>query len=601
MKNKLMTFRILGLLALHQFHLPAVAQPVATTMTATSVTTNSATLNGTVNPNEAETSANFEYGLTTDYDNQGGFITLPATNTTFVLPGLVVNELHGAAGEVWTKTSAHDTNYWQSIASSADGTHLAAVDSGDGYGGYIYRSTNAGATWTQTSAPFHGWVCIASSADGTHLAAGGLYIYTSTNGGVTWTQTSAPEQNWWSIASSADGTHLAAVQYGAGIYSSTDGGVTWTPAYVPAETWVSVASSADGTRFIAVSDSGFVFASTNAGATWMSMGEPAGVWESIASSADGMMLAGVQSNSYIFTSTDGGVTWNQSAGSPHTNWASIASSADGMRLTAGAWGGGLYTSIDGGITWAPSSKASANWASIASSADGTRLATVNYGGGIYTSTGATINLTPGTTYHYQVTSLNIEGAGAGRDMTFTIPAAPTAATLAASGATATNATLNGTVDPNGAVTSAYFRYGLTTSYGSYSTTNILAATNVNLSVSNLISSLEPGTTYHFQLVASNSAGTALGGDVVFTNTSAQAVSFSLHESMKLPGGSFRFSFTNLSGLSFTVLGTTNLALPWTNWNVLGSALESPAGSGNYQFTDFQATNNATGFYRVRSP
>jgi hypothetical protein len=78
------------------------------------------------------------------------------------------------------------------------------------------------------------------------------------------------------------------------------------------------------------------------------------------------------------------------------------------------------------------------------------------------------------------------------------------------------------------------------------------------------------------------------------------VAFSVTGSIPVPGGGFQVTFTNLSGLSFTVLGSTDMTLPLTNWTVLGSAQESPAGSGNYQFTDPAATN-ATQFYRVRSP
>jgi hypothetical protein len=69
--------------------------------------------------------------------------------------------------------------------------------------------------------------------------------------------------------------------------------------------------------------------------------------------------------------------------------------------------------------------------------------------------------------------------------------------------------------------------------------------------------------------------------------------------LALPNGAFQFSFTNLPGLSFTVLGTTNLTLPLSNWTVLGAPVEGPA--GQYQFTDTQATNSASQFYRVRSP
>jgi hypothetical protein len=66
-------------------------------------------------------------------------------------------------------------------------------------------------------------------------------------------------------------------------------------------------------------------------------------------------------------------------------------------------------------------------------------------------------------------------------------------------------------------------------------------------------------------------------------------------------GAFGFSFTNVSGASFTVLASTNIALPLAQWSNLGLAMESPAGSGQYQFTEPQATNSVQCFYRVSSP
>ena len=79
------------------------------------------------------------------------------------------------------------------------------------------------------------------------------------------------------------------------------------------------------------------------------------------------------------------------------------------------------------------------------------------------------------------------------------------------------------------------------------------------------------------------------------------VAFSLTGTPLSAGGGFQLSFTNLTGLGFTALSTTNLAVPLTNWTVLGPVAETPAGSGNYQFNDTQNTNRSTQFYRVRSP
>ena len=70
---------------------------------------------------------------------------------------------------------------------------------------------------------------------------------------------------------------------------------------------------------------------------------------------------------------------------------------------------------------------------------------------------------------------------------------------------------------------------------------------------------------------------------------------------RLTNSTFGFSFTNVSGASFTVYATTNIALPLSNWSSLGSAVESPLGSGHYQFTDPQAGTSAQRFYEVISP
>ncbi len=70
---------------------------------------------------------------------------------------------------------------------------------------------------------------------------------------------------------------------------------------------------------------------------------------------------------------------------------------------------------------------------------------------------------------------------------------------------------------------------------------------------------------------------------------------------QLENGAFQFGFTNYEGMTQTILTTTNLALPSGQWTILGTAVETPAGSGNFQFADLQATNNPQRFYRVRSP
>jgi len=67
----------------------------------------------------------------------------------------------------------------------------------------------------------------------------------------------------------------------------------------------------------------------------------------------------------------------------------------------------------------------------------------------------------------------------------------------------------------------------------------------------------------------------------------------------LGNGAFQFGFSNSQTASFTVLSTTNLSLPVTNWTVLGAL--SNIAPGVFQFTGQPMTNGSQRFYTVRSP
>jgi hypothetical protein len=75
----------------------------------------------------------------------------------------------------------------------------------------------------------------------------------------------------------------------------------------------------------------------------------------------------------------------------------------------------------------------------------------------------------------------------------------------------------------------------------------------------------------------------------------------INSPFKLNDGSIKFSFNNPSGPSYRVLAATNVAAPLNTWSNLGYATEAPPGSGQFQFTDHQATNYPKRFYRVSSP
>ena len=179
------------------------------------------------------------------------------------------------AGNTWALPGAPAgfwlSNIWSSVAFSADGTKLVAGAEASLGGpgntfepGPIYISTNSGLSWNPTQAPSNVWYSVASSADGTVLAAaayagpsqvGGTgLIYTSTNSGATWTPANPPSNYWNSVAVSADGTSLVATSLFDQstlnpdvIWRSTNSGAYWTEDTLTGY-FNSVAIPADGSK-----------------------------------------------------------------------------------------------------------------------------------------------------------------------------------------------------------------------------------------------------------------------------------------------------------------------------------------------------------------
>jgi hypothetical protein len=102
-----------------------------------------------------------------------------------------------------------------------------------------------------------------------------------------------------------------------------------------------------------------------------------------------------------------------------------------------------------------------------------------------------------------------------RIASFVFSNTPIIASLPATNITGTTATLNGTVNPNTLATDYHFNWGATTSYGNVTTTTSAGSGSTSAAVNAGITGLTPGSTYHFQLIATNTDGTASGSDLIF--------------------------------------------------------------------------------------
>jgi hypothetical protein len=92
---------------------------------------------------------------------------------------------------------------------------------------------------------------------------------------------------------------------------------------------------------------------------------------------------------------------------------------------------------------------------------------------------------------------------------------PSVSTGGASAVQMSQATVNASVDPRGFETSYRFEYGTTTGYGSTTASSSAGFNAGAVPGSATITGLQPGTTYHYRVVASNAGGVNSGADQTF--------------------------------------------------------------------------------------
>jgi sugar lactone lactonase YvrE len=121
-------------------------------------------------------------------------------------------------------------------------------------------------------------------------------------------------------------------------------------------------------------------------------------------------------------------------------------------------------------------------------------------------------------------SLTFRTSGSAQFQTKLIP--PEVHTGLAGGITDTAAQLTGTIATYGSQTTYHFEYGLTINYGSSAPAGaegVAGNERAMRTFTRMLTGLQPGTEYHYRLVARNSAGEAEGEDLTFITTGADEV------------------------------------------------------------------------------
>jgi photosystem II stability/assembly factor-like uncharacterized protein/phosphodiesterase/alkaline phosphatase D-like protein len=474
-------------------------------------------------------------------------------------PGLVFVE--GASGTIdWGSQNSGVTDALQSAKGVTRSTAWVGGTQN------VLRTTNGGNSWTGVGGGLSSRDAATIEAVDGSLAFLGTWVQSTgraaiqrtTNAGSSWSEVYAVNGGFFNGIRMFDATTGVAVGNPVGgkwvVARTTDGGATWNR--IAAEP-NQIAGDAGALNAVAVAGSsvwfggrmGSMYRSTDAGLTWTSIAAPFDTVFSLRfnTPANGIATGRRVSGSFFAATrtTDGGNTWTPIA-IPDSSGSGVVTGA-GLNDYWFSSGRVAYRSSNSGATWAP---AYANTrpvlaGSFAFNADTAAGWLVGGEGSIGKFSGFLTD----------------------------VLAAPTAVTNAATSIDSTSAVLNGTVNPNNALTTVVFQFGTTTSYGdSVAASEGPLTGSSGQAVTAPLSGLAPNSLYHYRVVGKNGIGTTVGNDQIFT-TSVGAPSAVTGTAISITGsGAVIRGTVNPSGSSTTVVfnyGTT------TAYGNQITAIESP--------------------------
>lgn len=140
----------------------------------------------------------------------------------------------------------------------------------------IYRSTNAGTDWTKVSSSYYNYRLGTTPANANYVYCSGYYyFYRSTDAGATWSDLTSglPSYYHWGLAVSRTNHLEVLIANRAGVFKTTSGGTTWSLSSNGINLGLPVvaataAPSLPTTVYIQVEDVG-VYKTTNCGNSWI--------------------------------------------------------------------------------------------------------------------------------------------------------------------------------------------------------------------------------------------------------------------------------------------------------------------------------------------
>jgi photosystem II stability/assembly factor-like uncharacterized protein len=246
---------------------------------------------------------------------------------------------------------------WRSNYSTEYGEIQVAVPNND----YIYVSSDFGATWAAKGLvkPWYGVCCSGENFNVFMYAiegrdAGGGYVYKSADAGLSWTKISAlsTSRRWQHITCDYTGQHVVICVTNGYIYYSVDYGVTWAQSNAPSKNWASVILSGDGLVGYAVADTGYIYKTTDSGATWTAVKtDETPRWDCIECTYNGVKIIAAAAPGFIYTSDDSGATWVKNTTMGSAEWHEVSMDDTASNACILTHDDALWSSTDAGLTW----------------------------------------------------------------------------------------------------------------------------------------------------------------------------------------------------------------------------------------------------------
>lgn len=315
-------------------------------------------------------------------------------------------------GQSWEgRNNGLDNLYLRSIARDAAG-NLYVASSNTGIG----KSTDEGMSWTMLSNSPTAVEDLLIASDGYLYAARQRAVYRTSDGGATWTETGAGlSRTVARLAEAPDGTLYALTYSGnSNVYRYDAGADSWNVLENVDGKGIGrgIAVSSDGTLYTATTRG--VWSTTDHGQSWMDLRNgihAMGIMD-VTEAADGTYLIATNYQG-LYRSTDDGETWGQSAAALSTEEFYAVAADPAGDLYAGGRYGSIYRSTDSGESWSEENNGNehSNLRSLLYANTGTLYASVRAGVIASTDKGATWELMNNGLPEVQVNTVREPKAG----------------------------------------------------------------------------------------------------------------------------------------------------------------------------------------------